>query len=152
MDSLTSSLLHLFPPRFCDQRAQRHPHPVCALQTPDHNAVCPITCSIKVNPAEHPFRDFFSTAWQIGNCFLQKLNKLYPFVWLSPLVNRNCSLFFWFKLLSQLETEVGRYGLPGSQQLYKVNQQWSTSPLLSVTWLHILGEDRKWEFPMYVCL
>lgn len=33
MDSLTFSLFHLFPPRFCDLRAQRHLHPVCAVET-----------------------------------------------------------------------------------------------------------------------
>lgn len=95
MDSLTFSLLHLFPPGFCNQRAQRYLHPACALQTSWSQCCLSNYLFNKVNPAKYPFCDFFVTAWLIGNWFfLQKLNKLSPFVWLRPLVDRNCSLFF----------------------------------------------------------
>lgn len=69
MDSLTFSLFHLFPPRFCDLRAQRHLNQFVLWKPPDHNAVCSIACSIKVNPAECHFWDFFVTVWIIGIFF-----------------------------------------------------------------------------------
>lgn len=69
MASLTFSLFHLFPPRFCDLRAQRHLNQFVLWKPPDHNAVCSTACSIKVNPAECHFWDFFCHSLDNRNFF-----------------------------------------------------------------------------------
>ena len=74
MDSLTFSLFHLFPPRFCDLRAQRHLNQFVLWKPSDHNAVYSTACSIKVNPAECHFWDLFVPVWIIGIFFFFEEN------------------------------------------------------------------------------
>lgn len=66
-------------------------------KAPDHNAVCPTACSIKVNPAEHHVWDFFATAWMSGTCFLLKLNNL-PFCLAKPIGGQRMLTFFQIQL------------------------------------------------------
>lgn len=58
MDSLTFSLLHLFPPQFCDWRAQRHLHPVSALKTSWSQCCLSNYLFNKSTPSRIPFLGF----------------------------------------------------------------------------------------------
>lgn len=131
MNSLTFSLSHLFPPRFCDLRAQRHLH----LSVLKNFLITMLsnTCSIKVNPAEHPFLGFLITAWIVGMsclfvcmyvcvCFLTEAETL-PLGLLSYWWTQNAHFFPDSNCFHSWEDmsrrEIGSYEVPGFQELYK---------------------------------